>query len=258
MTKKDYKLFSGARGNTIETWRWVYWALKDRPIQGSKSQVQLRSRIIDEGGPEYTAKEFWDRLRSYSRHGLLNTENELSLYPLAHKNPPSNPYPKSEQVKATLEGLSAGLATRLATSHWGEEHSQPQEVPLASPEPTKAYNLVDAPIADEAEMTIEQRLVAISRLADSILIGGIPAPESDRQQILERLASTLEAGEKLRRENRELSERVTAQSKTMENLRFVNKRLEANVSALTNTRGINDRAFNEIKRLQESIPNTRG
>lgn len=277
-------LLKGTHKPTRELWPWVYWALKEQgDISDNKPKSALAKRLSDGGGPTIPPKEMWDKCRAFeTKELIIQTDSEIGLSDLAHTVPPTNPYEKvrRDAERLTLPPRSGRVGSESDVQEEARvDQSLDQNVPpvTATPdsnvfdivdqsdgttitnvrvEPSFAPDLVESALnADSA--SIETRLVAISRLADSILIEGIPVPERDRDEILSRLSKATEYNQRLQRERDSLQTTIKALEARIRALTSVNDRLERNVEAMIKQDRVDDRAFKELRRIQSEAPRQR-
>jgi hypothetical protein len=276
--KKDNP-YKGWRKATKETWPWVYWALKAiGPLHENKKR-KLAEAITDLGGPKFSGHLLFDRLRSYERDGLVagfvEGPTPFNVTARADEYAPYDPYAvekeaekvsdvavqRIKQADPELERLLEEEERINNEVAGATEFQQTDSDVFVRSTPwgtvvSKCSTLNTDGMTVDTRSTIEERLVAISNLADSILIEGVPHPHRDFEILSERLSERLDENAALRRQIKKLEEQVANLNRITSTLRNREQRLTKNIEALAGKR-MDDTAFKELRRVQQETPKGR-
>lgn len=205
---------------------WILWLLKEEggTIEGSNVTATIQ-RMLEEKGWEDDIKQLGFRLGWMdSELGVLertlgkNGRRVVKLVMVPDIKLPSKPWKDPQPALSVVP-----------------------EQPVATPEP-------------EEQWTTADKLVAIMRLAGDVLSEGGGLTDT---YVQERLASTLEENERMRRKLAASEEANAKLKDTNEKQRQRINALEANIDALKG-KPVDDRGFKGLRRMMQKPPTNKG
>lgn len=250
----------------------IAWTLKlEGDVVATNASGELRARLARRG-IETTPGNFHLVLQAMQEppyemvttlvHGTRT--KKISLRPGAEL--PPNPFPKpkpapapepvaaAEPAPAPLpaaanEELVAGARSDL-TLIMGSTEVQPCPDDLSSIGDFEPLVLTDA---EKATSDVDKLLMAMTLISEAIVQGNAPVDTV----VAQRLGTTLEENERLRKKLREAQDMAQINAKRVEGLTKANRQLEANIARLRDNTPLDDRTWKDLRRTMETRPHAR-